>query len=351
MKLIIQIPCFNEEDTLPATLRDLPRHIEGVDSIEIQIIDDGSTDRTVEVARELGVHHIISFRQNRGLAAAFKAGMDSALERGADILVNTDADNQYRGSDIAKIVRPIIEHRADIVIGCRPIMDHPEFSFPKKILQRFGSWVLRNVSRTSVRDAASGFRAYSLNGMLRLNIYSKFSYCMETLIQAGRLNMKIESVDIRVNPKTRESRLFTSIKSYILKSGRTIVDMYLLYRARFVFVTVSLLFFSAAATLAARYLILIYFFGADRTQFWPSIILSGVLVVMSLQTLMTGILASLVAANRHLSEEVIYRLKKTELEQLRRQQSLLQMSQSTHNAGESILPTDPSARMPHSALL
>lgn len=317
MKLIIQVPCFNEEQTLPATLNALPKQIDGISKIEIQVIDDGSTDRTLEVARAMGVHHIISFKNNKGLAAAFKAGMENALALGVDILVNTDADNQYVADDIHKLVRPIVEGKADVVIGSRPIMDHPEFSYAKKILQRAGSWVLRHVSKTHVRDAASGFRAYSMNAIMRLNIYSQFSYCMETLIQAGRLNMKVESVDIRVNPKTRESRLFKSIFDYVNRSGRTIVDMYLLYRAKFVFISLSAVLFLAASILVGRYLVLIYFFDASRTQFWPSIVLAGVLLAISFQTLFTGILASLMAANRQLSEEMIYRVKKLELEQSR----------------------------------
>ena len=207
MKLIIQIPCFNEEQTLPETIGDLPKEIEGVDTIEYQVINDGSTDNTVEVAKSLNVHHVISFPHNRGLALAFRAGVDHALEQGADILVNTDADNQYCGQDIEKLVRPILEGKSEIAIGCRPIKDHPEFSWVKRTLQRFGTWVVNKASGMDVLDATSGFRAYSRSELLHLNLYSSFSYTLETIIQAGYRGSRISSIPINVNQKTRESRL------------------------------------------------------------------------------------------------------------------------------------------------
>jgi glycosyltransferase involved in cell wall biosynthesis len=315
MKLIIQIPCFNEERTLPATLKDLPRSIPGIDAIEIQVVDDGSSDRTVAVAKELGVHHIVSFKSNRGLAAAFKAGVDNALKLGADIVVNTDADNQYYGADIPRLVEPIVAGRAEIVVGCRPIADHPEFSWLKKQLQKLGSSVLRKVSKTTVRDAASGFRAYSRNSLLQLNIYSNFSYCMETLIQAGLANMKIETTDIRINPKTRDSRLFRNIFEYVYKSGKTIVGIFLIYRAKTVLQWAALTFLLSSIALFVRFLVLVGFYGSQAGTFWPTVVLSGVLLIMSLQTMFTQVLASLIMANRRLSEEIVYRLRKSEFEE------------------------------------
>ncbi len=214
MKLIIQIPCYNEEQTLPETFRDLPKSIAGVDLIEVQIIDDGSKDKTIEVAKQLGVHHIVKVKGNRGLANAFKLGVENAIQQGADILVNTDGDNQYRGDQIALLVRPIIEGRAEVVIGSRPIVDHPEFSFIKKKLQLLGSWFLRKVSGLNVRDATSGFRAYSRKALLQTNVYTQFSYTLETLIQAGFNKFAVESVDIQINSKTRPSRLFKNIPQW-----------------------------------------------------------------------------------------------------------------------------------------
>lgn len=312
MKLIIQIPCYNEEKTLPATLLDLPKRIEGVDCIEIQVINDGSTDRTIEVARAMGVHHIVSFKKNKGLAAAFKAGVDNALAMRADILVNTDADNQYCGADIPKLVEPIAKGEADIVIGCRPIKDHPDFSLLKKLLQKMGSWVLRRVSNTTVQDAASGFRAYSRSAMLHMNIYSHFSYCMETLIQAGLSNLKIESVDIRVNPKTRESRLFANIFQYVWKQGKTMISIFLIYRANFFFNVVALVFLLSSICLAIRFLVLVLFAHSPADAFWPSISLAGVLLVIAFQVFLTGIMASLISSVRSLSEDVSYRIKRIE---------------------------------------
>lgn len=312
MKLIIQIPCYNEEQTLAATVADLPDAIDGVDTIEIQVIDDGSTDATVKVAEALGVHHIVRFKQNKGLAAAFEAGVRNALAEGADIIVNTDADNQYMGADIPKIVKPIVDDAADVVIGCRPIDDHEEFSHLKKKLQKAGSWVLRKVSRTTVRDAASGFRAYNREALLHLNIFSEFSYTMETLIGAGYHNLKIESIDIRVNSKTRESRLFRSLPHYIWKSGTTIVNIFLLYRSSPFFSVISALFIGTSVILVIRFLYLVWGKGADSDLFWPSVILAGVLLLAGFFVYLTGILSWLIASNRKLSEDILYRTKRLE---------------------------------------
>ncbi|MDD3283113.1 MAG: glycosyltransferase family 2 protein, partial [Candidatus Cloacimonetes bacterium] len=205
MKLIIQIPCYNEENTIAQTVSELPKEISGISSIEYLVIDDGSTDKTIETARQAGVHHVISNGSNRGLGFTFMEGVRFCLAHGADIVVNTDGDNQYCGADIPLLVQPILSKAADIVVGCRPIKDHQEFSPFKKMMQSLGSFTLRMISKTSVRDAASGFRAFSRDTCMRLNVYSRFSYCMETLIQAGTSNLKVCSVDIRVNPKTRES--------------------------------------------------------------------------------------------------------------------------------------------------
>ena len=310
MKVIIQIPCYNEEATLPSTLADLPTEIDGVDIIEIQVIDDGSTDRTVQVAREHGVHHIVSFKQNRGLAAAFKAGIDNALLNDADILVNTDADNQYKGKFVPDLVAPIILCSADVVVGARPIDNNPQFSPIKKMFHKIGSWVLRSVSKTNVPDAASGFRAYSKQALLQTNIFSEFSYCMETLIQAGLHNLKITSVPIEVNFVTRPSRLFSNIAQYIFSSGKTIIQIFLLYRSSFFFTVLAVATFFAASLLLARYLLLILFFGGVGSHFWPSIVLAGVLLMFTVLFYMTGVLSSLIASNRVLSEEILYRLRR-----------------------------------------
>lgn len=310
MKLIIQIPCYNEAETLPVTLADLPTEIRGIDSIETQVIDDGSSDNTFEVAKRLGVNHVIKFKRNKGLAAAFKAGVDNALLNEADILVNTDGDHQYSGKDIPKLVEPILNGSSNIVVGCRPIDDHPEFTFIKKKLQKIGSWVLRKVSKTNVRDAASGFRAYDKDAMLRINIFSSFSYCMETLIQAGYYNLEIGTCDINVNPKIRESRLFRNIFQYIFKSGATIVNMFLLYRSSAFFSGLAGLTFLISIFLVLRYLYLVFMMGAPKDVFWPTIILSGILLVISCFLYLTGIITSLIAANRKLNEEVLYLLKK-----------------------------------------
>ena len=257
MKLIIQIPCFNEEKTLSSTINDLPLEVEGFNEVELLVIDDGSTDKTFEKAKQLGVEHIIQLGSNRGLATAFRIGIEYALEQGADVIVNTDGDNQYCGKDIAKLTRPIIEKKADMVIGCRPIKNHPEFELIKKILQIFGSWILRKIAKTNIRDAASGFRAFSRETCQRLNIISQFSYTMESLIQAGNSGLRIKSVDIRVNKKTRESRLFKNIPEFIYKSGTTIFMMFLLYRPGKFFALFASFFLVPSLMLGIRFLYLI----------------------------------------------------------------------------------------------
>lgn len=308
MRLFIQIPCLNEEDTLPQTLADLPREIPGISSIEYLVIDDGSTDRTVEVAKQYGAHHVLRLGSNRGLATAFRMGVDYALAHGADIVVNTDGDNQYCGADIALLVQPIIEGRSDLVVGCRPIIDHPEFGIVKKALQLCGSAVLRLISQTTVRDAPSGFRAFSRETCQRIFLYSKFSYCMETLIQAGNNGLRISSVDIRVNPKTRDSRLFSSIPQYIWKTGSTMVSMFILYRPTKLFISAAALLFSGAAILGVRFIYLVYFNShTDPTRtYLPSIILLAILALAGFLMVVVAVLAELNRTQRRLTEEVLY---------------------------------------------
>lgn len=311
MKLIIQIPCLNEEKTLPDTIRDLPRALPGIDIIEFLVIDDGSHDNTATVAEALGVHHVLRLGSNRGLARAFTRGIAYVLAQGADIVVNTDADNQYCGEDIALLVKPVLANRADLVIGCRPIEDHPEFSPTKIVLQRMGSWMLRQVSRTTVRDAASGFRAFSREACQRLFVYSEFSYCMETLIQAGNTGLRVVSVDIRVNPSTRPSRLFSSIPQYISKSGMTIFTMFMLYRPGRFFSVIGGSLFAAALVLGFRFLWNVYLDPTPEPgrTYLPSLILTAIFGVMGSLVCILGVLGELIKYQRRLQEEILYRLR------------------------------------------
>jgi glycosyltransferase involved in cell wall biosynthesis len=311
MKLIIQIPCLNEEDTLPQTLADLPREVPGIDVVEFLVIDDGSTDRTVEIARECGAHHVLTLGSNRGLATAFRKGVDYALAQGADIIVNTDGDNQYCGADIPKLVQPVLEDKADIVVGSRPITDHPEFGIVKKLLQVAGSWVLRLISKTTVRDAPSGFRAFSREACLRIFLYTKFSYCMETLIQAGNNGLRVASVDIRVNPKTRDSRLFSSIFQYLWKTGSTMVSMFILYRPSRLFIALSVLFGLPALFLGGRFIYLVYLLESSdpKRTYIPSLLLMAVLALCSFLLLVVAILAELSRSQRRLTEETLYQAR------------------------------------------
>ncbi len=317
MKLIIQIACFNEEDTLPETLKALPRKIEGIDEIEVLIINDGSTDRTVKVAEENGADHIISFKRNQGLARSFMAGINACLKYGADIIVNTDADNQYRADDIPKLIRPILEGKADMVIGTRPISRIKHFSLMKKIMQKIGSWLVRKVSRTSILDAPSGFRAISQNSALKLNVFNTFTYTHETIIQAGLKNMAVVSVPVRVNKTTRPSRLFKSIPSYIARSLIAILRMVVVYRPFRFFLTLGLIFLSAGFLFGIRY---IYFMlmgsGVGHIQ---SVILAGVLIGIGFQVVLVAFIADLLGVNRKLLEEIQYRLRKMEIDKKSRE--------------------------------
>jgi len=280
LKLIIQIPCLNEEQTLKTTLDDLPTAIAGIDSIELLVINDGSTDRTVQIAKDNGVHHIVSFRRNRGLAKGFMAGLDACLKLGADIIVNTDADNQYFGADIEKLVRPILDGKAEIVIGERPIDETSHFSPLKKMLQHLGSKVVRLASDTDIPDAPSGFRAYSREAALQLNVINEYTYTLETIIQAGRNKIAITSVPVRTNPELRKSRLFGSMFGYVQKSSMTIIRAFMMYRPLQFFCTIGAVLFLGGVGIGIRFLF--YFFTADgaETGHIQSLILSAVLLML-----------------------------------------------------------------------
>jgi glycosyltransferase involved in cell wall biosynthesis len=313
MKLIIQIPCLNEEATLPAVLRDLPRSLPGIDCIEFLVVDDGSSDRTVQVAKENGAHHVLSLGSNRGLGRAFPAGIAKALQLGADIVVNTDADNQYDASGIPALVAPILANRADLVVGCRPIVDHPEFGPVKKLLQRLGSSVLRALSGTDIRDAASGFRAFSRAACMRIFVYSRFSYCMETLIQAGTSGIRVVGVDIEVNPSTRPSRLFKSIPEYVIKSGTTMLAMFVLYRPGKFFAVLAAIPLLGAFLLGLRYILNVYCYAVPERTYIPSLILTAIMGMIGVLLLSLGVLAELLKAQRKLTEENLYLLRARQL--------------------------------------
>ena len=310
MKLIIQIPCYNEEETLELAYNDLPRHIDGIDTIEYLIINDGSKDRTVQRARELGFHHIVSFKRNKGLAKGFMAGIDACLHLGADIIVNTDADNQYCGADIEKIVRPILDEKADIVIGERPIDKTEHFSWKKKKFQHIGSWVVRVASGTDIPDAPSGFRAYSREAALRLNVVNEYTYTLETIIQAGNNKTAMTSVPIRTNPETRPSRLFSSMWRYMKRSSTVITRSFVMYKPLKFFMTIGFVLLLFGAVLGIRFLVLMAMGeGGGHIQ---SLILTAILIMMGFQTMTIGLLGDTISANRKLLEDVQYRVRKME---------------------------------------
>jgi glycosyltransferase involved in cell wall biosynthesis len=308
MKLIIQIPCYNEAETLALAVNDLPRQLDGIDTIEYLIINDGSTDATVKVARELGIHHIVSFRQNKGLAKGFLAGIDASLRLGADIIVNTDADNQYCGADIAKLVQPILAEKADMVIGERPIDETEHFSWKKKKFQHLGSWVVRVASNTDVPDAPSGFRAYSREAAMRLNVVNAYTYTLETIIQAGQSKMAIASVPIRTNPETRPSRLFSSMWRYMKRSASVITRSFVMYKPLKFFGMLGSIIFALGVLLGVRFLV--YLAIGQGSGHVQSLILTAVLLMMGFQTIVMGLLGDTIAANRKILEDVQYHVRK-----------------------------------------
>jgi glycosyltransferase involved in cell wall biosynthesis len=311
MKLIIQIPCLNEEATLPATLADLPREVPGFDVVEWLIIDDGSTDRTIEVARANGVDHIVRLTNNKGLAAGFQAGLDAALKLGADIVVNTDADNQYDSADIPKLIAPIVAGDADMVVGARPIDSIEHFSPIKKRLQRLGSAVVRRASETNIADTTSGFRAYNREAALQVQVVSKFTYTLETIIQAGKMTVAIDHVPIRTNPKTRESRLFPSMWAYVRRNTVSIFRIYALYEPLRVFMTAAIVVGLASLVIWLR-------FGIDfivhgHSGHIQSLILGAVLFIAAVQLAALGVVGDILAGNRVLNQRILERVRRVEL--------------------------------------
>ncbi|QJB55673.1 glycosyltransferase family 2 protein [Pseudodesulfovibrio sp. zrk46] len=312
MKLIIQIPCLNEEKTLGIALAALPREVEGFDTVEWLIIDDGSTDNTVEVAKQHGVDHVVSHVHNLGLARGFMTGLNACLELGADVIVNTDADNQYCADDIPLLTKPIIEGKSDIVIGTRPISDIDHFSPLKKKLQKLGSWAVRQASGTEVEDAPSGFRAISREAAMQLNVFNNYTYTIETIIQAGQKNMAISSVPVRVNEDLRPSRLVKSIPAYVKRSIFTIVRVFATYRPFSFFMSLAAVLFGLGLLLGLRFL---YFLATgDGDGHVQSVILSGVLLGMGLQTGLIAFVADLISVNRRLLEQIRYSQKKQSMD-------------------------------------
>ena len=312
IKLIIQIPCLNEEETLPQTLRDLPSAIDGVDVIETLIIDDGSTDRTVEVANASGVNHVIRNTNNLGLAKSFRKGLDACLVLGADIIVNTDGDNQYAGADIAKLVQPIINGTADIVIGDRQTQNIEHFSRFKKFLQRIGSKVVRQLSDTDVPDAVSGFRAISRDAALKLNILSPFSYTIEMVIQAGKKGIAIDHIPVSTNAVTRKSRLFKSIPSFVARQSSSMIRMYAMYQPLRVFFYIGTILTVIGLLPIIRFLF--FYFSGNGGGHLQSLVLGGVLLIIGFITFMIGLLADLISFNRQLTEITLEKIRKIELE-------------------------------------
>src|SRR5215216_6167764 len=312
MKLIIQIPCLNEEETLPVTLADLPREVAGFSEVEWLIIDDGSTDRTIEVARQHGVDHIVRLTNNKGLASGFQAGLDAALKLGADVIVNTDADNQYYGPDVVKLVEPILAGNADLVVGDRETDKIEHFSPAKKTLQRLGSWVVRQASQTTVPDTTSGFRAYNREAALAIQVVSKFTYTLETIIQAGKLLVAVDHTPVRTNEKLRESRLFPSMWTYIRRNGLSIFRIYAMYEPLRVFMTAALLIGVVAAVVWGRFF---YFYatgeGAGHVQ---SLILGAVLFNAAMVLAALGVLGDLLSGQRITLQRIFERVRRVELE-------------------------------------
>lgn len=308
MKLIIQIPCYNESETLEVALNALPKHIEGIDKIEYLIINDGSKDNTVEVAKKWGVNYVVNFRRNKGLAKGFMAGLDACLRSGADIIVNTDADNQYCADDIEKLVRPIIDGKTDIVIGERPIDKTAHFSPLKKKLQHLGSWVVRKASKTEIPDAPSGFRAYSRDAAMQMNVSNEYTYTLETIVQAGRNKIAMESVPIRTNEELRPSRLFNSMFGYVKKSMVTILRAFMMYKPLMFFSVLAAIPFGIGLIIGIRFLVF-YFMGTGAGHI-QSLILASTLLLLGFTTFVIGLQADIISANRKLLEDIRYKVSK-----------------------------------------
>jgi glycosyltransferase involved in cell wall biosynthesis len=310
MKLIIQIPCHNEAQVLAATIKALPRTLPGVDTIEVMVVDDGSQDGTADVARQLGVQHVVNLPGHRGLAAAFSAGLDAGVKQGADIIVNTDADNQYNAEDILHLIAPILTNKAQIVVGDRGVATLADFTPVKRMLQRLGSWVVGRVSGMDIPDATSGFRALSREAALRTLVLSEYSYTLETLIQAGSLHIPVTYVKIRTNPQTRPSRLIRSIPHYLANSSTTIVRAYTMYRPLRVFSILGTIILLGGLALGLRF---IYYYsigqGGGHIQ---SVILAAVLLLVGIQVLLIGLVADLISFNRKILEELLYRVRRLE---------------------------------------
>lgn len=316
MKLIIQIPCYNEAETLKIALDALPRELSGIDIIEYLIINDGSSDTTTEVARNCGVQHIISFSQNKGLAKGFMAGLDGCLMNGADIIVNTDADNQYAATDIQRLIQPILDGKADIVIGERPIDDTEHFSYIKKKLQHLGSWAVRRASKTSIPDAPCGFRAFSREAAMRLNVINDYTYTLETIVQAGREKIAITSVPIHTNPELRPSRLFSSMWTYVKKSMLTILRAYMMYRPLKCFTCLAAPPLLIGIAIGVRFLI--YYVQNGGAGHIQSLILACMLIIIGVLTFMIGLVSDLMAANRRILQDTQYHIRRMEYEQYKK---------------------------------
>jgi glycosyltransferase involved in cell wall biosynthesis len=311
MKLIIQIPCFNEAEQLPQTLAELPRALEGFDEVQWLVVDDGSTDDTVQVAREQGVNHIVRLTNNKGLASAFQAGLDACLKLGADVIVNTDADNQYYGPDVARLVQPILEGRADMVVGDREVRDNEHFSAPKRWLQRLGSWVVRQASATSVPDTTSGFRAYNREAALQMLVVSRFTYTLETIIQAGKLLVATDHVPVRTNAPTRESRLFPSMWAYVRRNAVAIFRIYAQYEPLRVFWSLAALMFLAALAVWIRFIVA--FAEGNGSGHVQSLILGAVLFIAAVVLWALGVIGDLLAAQRVMTQRTFERVRRIEL--------------------------------------
>ena len=313
MKLVIQIPCFNEEQTLPQTVRDLPQSIPGIDAIQVLVMDDGSQDRTVEVARELGAQHIVQHTHRQGLASTFRDALEASLAAGADIIVNTDGDNQYRGEDIVRLVQPILDRKADIVVGDRGLAASEHMTLFRRRLQQLGSWVVERAAGIPIPDATSGFRAFDREAALHLTVLSEYTYTLETLIQAGARGMAVAYVPVRTNPETRRSRLIRNIPSFMALQAATVLRFYTMYRPLRMFMTIGGILVIGGVALGLRFL---YFFlqATGAAGHIQSLILAAILIIVGFQVCMIGLIADLVSLNRKMIEETLYRARKMELD-------------------------------------